>query len=395
MDIIAQEKLYTSGVYPKRELAIVRGDGAVVWDDAGREYIDCTSGHGVAIIGHNNPYVAEAICEQSRRLITLSEIFYNDKRAEALAKLVEIAPHGLERVFLTNSGTEAVEAGLKFARMSTGKTGIIATMRGFHGRTMGSLSATWEKKYRQPFEPLVPGFSHVAYNNLPAMSEAVNENTAAVLIELVQGEGGVRPASPEYVAGLSQLCRERGALLIVDEVQTGFCRTGKMFACDHYDLTPDILCLGKAIGGGVPMGAAMFGPRAQKALPGSHGSTFGGNPLACAASLAAIRYMQEHHLADQAARKGQYFVGKLQQIASPKVREVRGLGLMVGMELKEKVQPYLTALMGQGVLALPAGRTVLRFLPPLVITEQQLNRVAEILQVVLETTAAPDSSDEE
>ena len=245
-------------------------------------------------------------------------------------------------------------------------------MRGFHGRTMGSLSATWEKKYRQPFEPLVPGFSHVAYNNLQAMADAIKEDTAAVLIEVVQGEGGVRPASAEYVAGLAQLCRERGALLIVDEVQTGFCRTGKMFACDHYGLSPDILCLGKAIGGGVPMGAAMFGPRVQNVLPMTHGSTFGGNPLACAASLAAIRYMQDNDLAGQAARKGQYFMDRLRQMNSPKVREVRGLGLMVGVELREKVQPYLTALMTQGVLALPAGRTVLRFLPPLVIAEEQL-----------------------
>ena len=395
MDIIELEKLHTSGVYPKRDLAIVRGDGAVVWDDAGRKYIDCASGHGVAIIGHNNPYVAEAICEQSRRLVTLSEIFYNDKRAQALAKLVEIAPKGLDRAFLCNSGCEAVEAAIKLARMSTGRPGIIATMRGFHGRTLGSLSATWEKKYRQPFEPLVPGFSHVAYNNLEAMAEAITDGTAAVLIEVVQGEGGVRPASPEYIKGLAQLCQERDVLLIVDEVQTGFGRTGKMFACNHYGLTPDILCLGKAIGGGIPMGAAMFGSRVQGILPGSHGSTFGGNPLACAASLAAIRYMEEHDLPGQSARKGRYFVEQLRQIPSAKIRELRGLGLMVGVELREKVQPYLVALMGQGVLALPAGRTVLRFLPPLVISEQQLDRVVQAVRTVLETTTPQDTSEEE
>jgi LysW-gamma-L-lysine/LysW-L-ornithine aminotransferase len=384
VDIIASEKLHTSGVYPKRELAIVRGDGAIVWDDQGREYIDCTSGHGVAIIGHNNPYVADAVCQQVRRLVTLSEVFYNDRRAEALAKLVEIAPKGLDRAFLSNSGTEAVEAGIKFARLSTGKPGIIAAMRGFHGRTMGSLSATWEKKYRGPFEPLVPGFSHVPYNNIGAMAEAINDRTAAVLVELVQGEGGVRPATPEYVTELAQLCRDRGVLLIIDEVQTGFGRTGKMFACEHYDLTPDILCLGKAIGGGVPMGAAMFGPRVGGIQPGSHGSTFGGNPLACAASVAAIRYMQDHDLPGQSARKGQFFIDLLRKNESPKVREVRGLGLMTGVELREKVQPYLVALMGQGVLALPAGKTVLRFLPPLVISEAQLERVAEAVRVVLE-----------
>ncbi len=393
MDIIASEKLHTSGVYPKRELAIVRGDGALVWDDQGREYLDCTSGHGVAVIGHNNPYVADAVCEQARRLVTLSEVFYNDRRAEALAKLVEIAPQGLDRAYLGNSGTEAVEAGIKFARLSTGKPGIIATMRGFHGRTMGSLSATWEKKYRSPFEPLVPGFCHVPYNNISAMAAAFDDQTAAVLVEVVQGEGGVRPATPEYVQELAQLCRDRGVLLIVDEVQTGFGRTGKMFACEHFGLTPDILCLGKAIGGGVPMGAAMLGPRVQGIHPGTHGSTFGGNPLACAASVAAIRYIQDHDLPTQSAQKGAFFADLLRKIDSPKVREVRGLGLMVGMELREKVQPYLIGLMEQGILALPAGKTVLRFLPPLVISEAQLKRVAQAVRTVLETN--PQGAEDE
>lgn len=395
MGIIDLEKRHASGVVPHRELAIVRGDGAVLWDDQGNEYIDCMSGHGVAIIGHNNPYVAEAICEQARRLISLSGSFYNDKRAEAMAKLVEIAPEGLERVFLSNSGTESIEAAIKFARMATGKPGIIATMRGFHGRTMGALSATWEKKYRQPFEPLVPEFYHVAYDNLDALNEAINEKTAAIIVEVVQGEGGVRPGSPEYFKGLQALCQERGVLLILDEVQTGFGRTGKMFACDHYGLIPDILCLGKAIGGGVPMAATLIGPRVQNVIPMSHGSTFGGNPLAAAASLAAIRYIEEHDLPTQAADKGRYFMEKLRQIASPKVREVRGLGLMVGVELRSKVPPYLAALAKERVLALPAGRTVLRFLPPLVISNEQLDRAAQAVEKVLQTELDSAQSEEE
>ena len=385
MDIIALEKLHASGVVPQKDLVIMRGDGAVLWDDKGNEYIDCVGGHGVAIIGHNNPYVAEAICEQAKCLISLSASFYNDKRAEAMSKLTEIAPEGLERVFFSNSGAESIEAAFKFARMATGRPGIIATMRGFHGRTMGALSATWEKKYRQPFEPLVPEFSHVPYDNLEAMSKAINGNTAAVIVEVVQGEGGVRLGSPEYLKGLQALCYERDVLFIVDEVQTGFGRTGRMFACDHYALKPDILCLGKAIAGGVPMGATLLGPRVQGILPMSHGSTFGGNPLASAASLAAVRYIEDYNLPAQSARKGDYFIEKLRQIDSPKVREVRGLGLMVGMELREKGHPYLAGLMGQGVLALPAGRTVLRFLPPLVISEEQLDRVVEAVQTVLDT----------
>ncbi len=395
MGIIELEKRHASGVVPQRELAIVRGDGAVLWDDQGNEYIDCMSGHGVAIIGHNNPYVAAAICEQAGRLISLSGSFYNDKRAEAMAKLVEIAPEGLERVFLSNSGTESIEAAIKFARMATGKPGIIATMRGFHGRTMGALSATWEKKYRQPFEPLVPEFYHVAYDNLDALNEAINEKTAAIIIEVVQGEGGVRPGSPEYLKGLQALCQERGVLLIVDEVQTGFGRTGKMFACDHYGLSPDILCLGKAIGGGVPMAATLIGPRVQNVIPMSHGSTFGGNPLAAAASLAAIRYIEEHNLPGQAADKGRYFMERLRQIASPKVREVRGLGLMVGVELRGKVPPYLAALAKERVLALPAGRTVLRFLPPLVISKEQLDRAVEAVEKVLQAELDSTQSEEE
>ena len=394
MDIIALERLHASGVVPQKDLVFVRGDGAVLWDDKGDEYIDCVGGHGVAIIGHNNRDVAEAICGQAKRLISLSATFYNDKRAEAMSKLAEIAPDGLERVFLCNSGAESIEAAIKFARMSTGRPGIIATMRGFHGRTMGALSATWEKKYRQPFEPLVPEFSHVPYDNLEAMRGAIDENTAAVIVEVVQGEGGVRLGSPEYFRGLQALCQERGALLIVDEIQTGFGRTGKMFACEHYSLEPDILCLGKAIGGGVPMGATLLGSRVQGILPMSHGSTFGGNPLASAASLAAIHYIESHNLPAQSARKGEYFIEKLRQIDSPKVREVRGLGLMVGMELREKGHPYLTGLMSEGVLALPAGRTVLRFLPPLVVSEEQLDRVVEAVQTVLETVLPSRESKE-
>ena len=394
MDIIALEQRHTSGVIPQRDLAIVRGDGALLWDDRGNEYIDCMSGHGVAIIGHNNFYVSEALCEQAKCLISLSGSLYNDKRAAAMAKLTEIAPAGLERVFLSNSGAEAIEAAIKFARMATGKPGIIATMRGFHGRTMGALSATWEKKYRQPFEPLVPEFGHVPYDNLEKMRNAVSASTAGIIVEIVQGEGGVRPGSLEYLQGLQTLCHERSVLLIVDEVQTGFGRTGRMFACEHYDLTPDILCLGKGIAGGVPMGATLIGPRVQGILPMSHGSTFGGNPLAAAASLAALRYIEENDLPAQSAHKGEYFMSKLRQIDSPKVREVRGLGLMVGMELKEKVYPYLAQLTAQGVLALPAGSTVLRFLPPLVISEEQLDSVVDAVRRVLEMEDSPSESEE-
>lgn len=381
MQIQDIEAQHTSGLYTKRPLAIVRGAGARVWDSDGHVFIDCVAGHGAANVGHCNPAVVEAITGQARTLLTCPEMFYNDRRAELMARLAALAR--MPRVFLCNSGTEAIEAAIKFARLATGRTEIVATMRGFHGRTYGALSATWEKKYREPFEPLVPGFRHIAYNDTAALEETVTDRTAAVLLEVVQGEGGVRPGSAEFLHTAQRLCRARGALLIVDEVQTGFGRTGRMFAIEHFDLKPDLLCLAKSIAGGVPMGATLMGPRAGELPSQVHGSTFGGNPLACAASLAAIDYLQAHKLPERAAELGAWFIGELRRIDSPLIREVRGLGLMVGIELKQKVTPFLQALMARGVLALPAGLTVMRFLPPLVISQEDLARVVEGVAGVL------------
>ena len=385
MNIIALESRYTSGLYPKRNLALVRGQGARVWDEQGREYIDCMSGHGVAIVGHCNPAVVEAICRQAGTLITCAEVFYNDARARLLERLISIAPQGLERAFLCNSGAEAIEAAFKLARLSTGRPGVVAMMRSFHGRTFGALSATWEPEYRDPFLPLVPGFSHVPYNKLDALRQAVDENTAAVVVEVVQGEGGVNPGIGEYLQGVRRVCDEKGALLIVDEVQTGFGRTGKLFACQHYDLRPDLLCLAKGIAGGVPMGAVLFGAKVTNIKPGVHGSTFGGNPLACAAALAAIDYIIAHDLPAQAARKGAWALERLGRIQSPLIRQVRGLGLMIGIELRQRVTPYLRALMEERVLALPAGKTVLRLLPPLVISDEDLATACDAVEKVLTT----------
>src|SRR5438132_1567775 len=341
------ENTYTSGVYSKRLVVIVRGRGALLWDEEGREYIDCAAGHGVANIGHGRPEIAAALAAQAQRLITCPEIVYNDVRARLLERLAHLTPEGLNHFFLCNSGTEAVEGALKFARLATGRTGIIATLRGFHGRTMGALSTTWERHYREPFAPLVPGVSHVRYNDLAAMEAAINDGTAAVIIELVQGEGGVHVASEEYVSGLSALCRERGALLIVDEIQTGFGRTGRLFACDHYNLQPDILCLAKSLAGGVPMGAVCLGPRVMESghiTRGIHGSSFGGNPLACAAALATLDILEKDTLPQRAAALGEYALQRLKKMHSPLIREVRGKGLLLGIELKRRVQPYLEAL---------------------------------------------------
>ncbi len=383
-EIMTLEGRHDSDLYLKQPLVIVRGEGARLWDADGQMYIDCMSGHGVANIGHANPVVLQAIEEQAQRLGVCPSGFYNDRRALLLAKLVRITPPGLERVFMCNSGAEAVEAALKFARVTTGRKKTVAAMRGFHGRTFGALSATWNKQYREPFEPLVPGFEFVPYNRLERMEQAVGEETAAVILEVVQGEGGVIPGDGDYLRGVQTLCQERGALFIVDEVQTGFGRTGQMFACQHYGLQSDILCVAKAIAGGLPMGATLIGPRVGELPRKGHGSTFGGNPLACAAALATIHYIESEGLSQRAAQLGEQLMDGLKAIPSPLVREVRGLGLMVGVELKEKSGQYLAALVERGVLALSAGATVMRFLPPLVIGEEEVDTVVERVAEVLE-----------
>jgi acetylornithine/LysW-gamma-L-lysine aminotransferase len=381
----ATETRYEVGVYPKRDVVIVRGQGALLWDEDGREYIDCVGGQGSVNIGHAHPAIAAALAAQAGVLITCPGILYNDRRAELLSALARVTPPGLDRFFLCNSGTEAVEGAFKFARLATGRTEIVAAMRGFHGRTMGALAATWEKKYREPFQPLMPGVRHVPFDNVEALDKAVGEATAAVLLEPVQGEGGVRPASPGYLRAAAELCRERGALLIDDEVQSGFGRTGRMWACEHEGVVPDILCMAKSMAGGIPMGAVALGPRVGEIPSGVHGSTFGGSPLACAAALAALRVIEDEHLVERAAEHGAYLLESLRGVESPAIHEVRGKGLMAGVELKEKVQPYLEKLLGEGVLALPAGPTVLRLLPPLVITREQIDRVVQAIARVLPT----------
>ena len=383
MDIIDIENKHTSGLYTKQPIIMVRGQGASLWDVDGNEYIDCAAGHGVANLGHAHPKVAAAIAGQSTQLVTLFETFYNDKRAALMDKITALIP-GLDKVFFCNSGTEAVEAALKFARVSTGRKNVIAAMRGFHGRTMGALSATYNKKYKEAFEPLVPGFSHVPYNNIAALEDAVTDQVAAVILEAVQGEGGVYPADPAYLQAARRICTERGALLIIDEIQAGLGRTGKMFAFQHSGITPDIVCIAKSLAGGLPMGAVLFGDSVKNLAPGLHGSTFGGNPLACAAAVAALTAIQEEDLPGQAAAKGAYLLEALKSIESPLIREVRGLGLMVGIELKQKVAPYLQALQDRHIIALNAGLTTLRLLPPLVITREQLDRVVAALTEVLQ-----------
>ena len=383
IDTFAQETQHTSGVYGKRSQMIVRGKGAYLWDDQGRRYIDCTAGIGVANIGHAHPTLAEAISRQSKTLITCPEIFYNDRRGEYLHRLTAILPQGLDRVFLCNSGTEAIEAAIKFARYSTGRPSVIAMMRGFHGRTMGALSATHNRKYRQPFEPLVPKFTHIPFNNIQRLEAAIDETTAAVVIEIIQGEGGVRTAPATFFQKVRRICDEHGALLIIDEVQTGFGRTGRWFAFEHTGILPDILALGKGMAGGIPMGATVLGPQVTALKTGLHGSTFGGNPLACAAAIATLDIYQNEGLVERSAKLGKMLLDRLSNLQSSHIRQVRGLGLMIGIELDSHVHPVVEALTENGVLALIAGPYVLRLLPPLVIAEEDLITVVNTIEEAL------------
>lgn len=382
------EDQHSSGAYLKRDITIVRGAGATLWDDRGNAYIDCVGGQGAANLGHCHPAVLEAIARQSAELITCPELFHNPVRAEYQAALCAAA--NLPRAFLCNSGTEANEAALKIARLKTGRTGIIATMRGFHGRTMGALSATWNKEYREPFQPLIPNVTHIPYNNIDKLREALNADTAAVIIEVVQGEGGVHPAQDGYLQAVQEACHANGTLLIIDEVQTGFGRTGYLFAHQRDGVQPDLLTVAKSMAGGIPMGAVLIGERVGELPPGTHGSTFGGNPLACAAGLAVLGILnrqdaeENQDLVTRARVLGEQVVNHLRaNLSENAAREVRGRGFMIGIELRGKAAPILKALQERGVLALPAGPSVLRLLPPLVISDDDLWRAVTIIEETL------------
>ncbi len=385
-EIVDAEEKIMANTFSKRDRVLIRGKGALVWDIKGNEYIDCTGSYGVAVVGHCHPKVVEAVQRQVETLIACHASFYNDVRSELLKKIIQLAPEGLDKVYLSNSGAESVECAIKLARRYSGKPEIVALMGAFHGKTMGALSATWKKKYREPFMPLVPGFKHVPPDNLEKMRAAMTEKTAAVLVEPVRGEGGVLVPSDDFLPGLREICDENGVLLIFDEVQTGFGRTGKVFACEHWNVVPDILCVAKSVAGGIPMGATFAREEVMSAFQrGEHSSTFSGNPLVCAAASAAIDVLIEEKLPERAATLGSYFKGKLEALAEKHriVREVRGLGLMLGVEMRFDVYNMLVGCMDRGVLVLDAGRNVLRFLPPLVIEKEQIDRVVEVLDEVL------------
>lgn len=370
-----EERLVGGTTQRRGEAVFSRGEGSWLWDTEGKRYLDLTAAQGVAMLGHAHPRLSEALAKQAHTLIACPNFLYNDTRARFAAKLEEVLPSHLKHVFLANSGAEAIDGGLKFARLVTERTGILATMRSFHGRTVGAVSLTWEPKYRKPFEPLL-NVSHVPYNNLEKLDAALNDTIGVVVLETVQGEGGVNVGEAEFLEGAQKLCQERGALLMIDEIQTGFGRTGKWFGYQHFDLQPDIICMAKGIGGGFPMGAIAYTDRVNAALyPGAHGSTFGGNPMASAAGLASIQIYQDEKIVERAAEMGEFLFERLNATLLDRmiVREIRGTGMMVGIELREKAGKYIKTLMDEyGVLVLPAGSNVIRLLPPLNITRDEL-----------------------
>jgi acetylornithine/LysW-gamma-L-lysine aminotransferase len=375
-------------LYQKFPIAMVRGEGAIVYDDEGRQYFDMSGGYGVAIVGHANPRVANAISQQATRLITCHGSLYNDARASYLELLSKHLPPTLCKVYLCNSGAEANEAAIKFARKRTGRSNIVAFTGSYHGKTMGALSATWSQKYRKPFAPLVEGVHFVPFGNLERAKQAIDANTACVIVEPIQGESGIHLAPEGFLGGLRKLTEASESMLIFDEVQSGFGRTGRLWACENWGVYPDIMTASKGVAGGVPFAFCATNESVASSMkPGEHTSTFGGNPLSCAAARAALEFLLDEGLLDKTTENGEHFRLGLERLKSrhPRlVREVRGVGLMLACELKIPVKNVIMRGFDHNLILLYAGLNVLRFLPPLVITKKQLDQVLDRLDLVFD-----------
>lgn len=380
------EDQYMGNLYQRFPVTIEKGIGSHVWDIDGKEYIDCMGGYGVALVGHQNQRVNKAIKDQIDKIITVHSSLYNKTREEFLETLIGLAPKGLTQVHLNNSGAEAVEAAIKFARKFTGKKGMVAMKGSYHGKSFGALSITFNPKYKKAFEPLLEKVSYASYGDINELRSVIDEDTAFVILEPIQGESGINVAPDGFLQDVRKLCDEKGVLLIFDEIQAGLGRTGRLWACDHWNTAPDIMCLAKGIAGGVPMGATLVRPDILASMSkGEHSSTFGGNPLSCAAGIAALKAITEDGLIENSEKMGKIFREGLEKLKEKHtiIREVRGKGLMIGVELKFEVKNILMNLMKEGVLMLYSGRNILRILPPLVITEEDIRKVLQVLNVVL------------
>ena len=359
--------------YQDRSLRVAKAQGQYVWDENGRRYLDLHIGNGVAFLGHRHPKVVEALKEQMNQVMTLSTAFQTQIRESMLRELDNVKPEGMDNVFLLNSGAEAVELGLKIARKVTGRRKFIAFRNSFHGRSAGSLSVTWNRKYREPFEPLLEPVEFLPFNDVEAL-KAVDQTTAAVVVEPIQGEGGVIPATHDFMRALREVTEKNGTLLILDEVQTGW-RTGKVWAYQHFGIVPDVLTAGKAIGGGFPVSAVFLPDWIREKLDeGDHGTTYGGNPLAAAAVAASCRVLREENVVERTESMGAEFMRSLAKLKERKsVREIRGMGLMIGIDIRLNPGPAIKQMQDEGVIALKAGSTVIRFLAPYLIDKDDIN----------------------
>jgi len=380
------EDQFMGNLYQRFPVTIEKGVGAHVWDADGKEYIDCMGGYGVALVGHKNQRVNDAIKEQVDKIITVHSSLYNKTREEFLTLLISLAPKGLTQVHLNNSGAEAIEAAMKFARKFTGKKGMVAMKGSYHGKSFGALSLTFNPKYRKAFAPLVEKVSFASYGDIESLRSVIDDDTAFVILEPIQGESGIIVAPEGFLQEVRKLCDEKGILLIFDEIQAGLGRTGRLWACDHWNTAPDILCLAKGIAGGVPMGATLVRPDILASISkGEHSSTFGGNPISCAAGTAALKAITEDGLIENSDKMGKLFKEGLEELKEKHsmIREIRGKGLMIGIEMKFEVKDILMGLIKKGVLMLYSGRNILRILPPLVITEDDVTKVLHALDSVL------------
>ncbi len=389
-ELLAASAKYLANTYARFPIVLVRGQGVRLWDSDGKEYLDFVGGIAVDALGHCHPRMVEAIRAQAERLIHVSNLYHIEPQIRLAQLLCE---HSFaDRAFFCNSGAEANEAAIKLARKyakdhwSTDRFEIIVMRHSFHGRTLATVTATGNEKYWHGFEPLMPGFKHVPYNNLKAVERAMDTRTCAVLVEPVQGEGGVNVPGDGYLPGLRRLCDEAGVLLILDEVQSGIGRTGKLFAYEHWGVTPDIMTLAKALAGGIPMGAMLATEGvAASFVPGSHASTFGGTPFVSAVAHAVLSTIIQEDLPGHAARVGKYFLDRLAGLQETHrvVAAVRGKGLILGMEVSVPARIIVSGCMERGLLVLTAGDTVVRFVPPLIVTEAEVDRAVRILEEVL------------
>ncbi len=385
---------YHTPNYARAPICLVRGEGARVWDSEGREYLDFGSGIAVTSLGHCHPRVTGAIREAAATLLHVSNLYHSAPQTHLARLLVE---HSFaDRVFFCNSGAEANEAAIKLARKyarerhASDRVEIITTRNSFHGRTLATVTATGQEKYQHGFEPLVPGFKHVPYNDLRAMERAIDSRTAAILVEPIQGEGGVHVPDDDYLPGLRKLCDETGVLLMLDEIQTGVGRTGRLWAYQHAGVEPDVMTLAKALANGVPIGAMLARDEIAAVLtPGSHGSTFGGTPFVTAVALATLTTVLDEGIPERAARVGRYLVERLRALAGgrPDVVDVRGRGLLIGVELTRPAAPLVDACREAGLLVLTAGERVLRLAPPLIVDERDCDRALAVVERALEAAA--------